>query len=130
MKRFKLLFILLVAVLLTLPAQAGQVKIGTSLLNFVKSTGAIASSENTGIGPCLFYGVWIATDGTNSVTVNVYDNTAGSGKKIIPTTIVAGSAYFGGGFVPIGVMASTGLYVAITTSGTAQVVIYYDDGNP
>ena len=34
-----------------------------------------------------FYGIMCLTDGTNSVTFDVYDNTSGSGTKLFPSVI-------------------------------------------
>ncbi|MFA5240627.1 MAG: hypothetical protein WC476_13105, partial [Phycisphaerae bacterium] len=44
-------------------------------------------------GPGYFYGIALTTDGTNAVTVSVYDNaTTNSGKLIIPTFVATTSA--------------------------------------
>ena len=43
-------------------------------------------------GACNLYGIWIITDGTNAVTVEVYDNTSATGSTVIPATIVLGTA--------------------------------------
>ena len=71
------------------------------------------------------HGISVTTDGTNAVTVNLYDNTAGSGTKIFPTWTVAATptsqAY---SFYPP-VRVTNGLYASLATSGTVSYVVYY-----
>ena len=67
-----------------------------------------------------FAGVAVETDGTNTCTFTVYDNTSGSGTKLITDALInTGStnkfATFG---VDPMVLANTGIYVDITTEGT------------
>ena len=78
----------------------------------------------TGAG--YFYGIIVMTDGTNAVTVKVYDNTAASGTKILPDWLVTtGSSdrcqrlEFN---PPLGF--STGVSVDITTSGTVSYMLF------
>jgi hypothetical protein len=74
-----------------------------------------------------FYGIILTTDGTNSVTVDIYDNTAASGTKLIPTTVIPSSAAERSASIGFGspVNFSNGIYVDITTSGTAGYMVYY-----
>lgn len=75
-----------------------------------------------------FHGIAVVTDGTNSVTVNVYDNTAGSGTKLIPDWVVTSSsanrAQTYSVYPPIRV--TTGIYVDITTAGSVKYMVYYE----
>ena len=81
-------------------------------------------------GPGYLKGLIIHTDGTNAVTVSVYDNaTAASGKKLFSTwTVTTGAAdrvqsiAFDGQEVPYG----NGVYVDITTSGTVTYDVYFE----
>ena len=71
---------------------------------------------HTGAG--YFYGFVCKTDGTNSVTFQIYDNTEGSGTQIFPDFICQTSStnrlcVFGTGFA---VPFDTGLYIDITSS--------------
>jgi hypothetical protein len=81
---------------------------------------------HTGAG--FFYGFACLTDGTNSVTFDIYDNTEASGTKLAPSMICTTSAsnrvcVFGTG---LGVPFNTGLYIDITSSdATPDYVIYY-----
>jgi len=81
-------------------------------------------------GGGFFYGIEVMTDGTNAVTIDVYDNTAASGTKLIPTWVVTTSAtdrrqtFNRFPSVPY----STGIYVDITTSGTVKYMLYYREG--
>ena len=78
-------------------------------------------------GPCLFYGLVIATDGTNDVTIDVYDNTAASGTKLLPTIVIPTSADIRYETIWFGkpVWCKTGIYVDITTAGTVAYMAYY-----
>ena len=81
---------------------------------------------HTGTG--WFYGFMVKTDGTNSVTVKIYDNTAGSGTRIGPDIICQTSStnrlcVFGTG---PGVPFATGLYIDITsTDATPDYTVFY-----
>ncbi len=76
----------------------------------------------------IFRGILVATDGTNSVTVSIYDNaTTNSGTELIPTTVITSSATDRAQLIalPFDVYFLNGIYVDITTSGTAGYVVYY-----
>ena len=80
-------------------------------------------------GAGTFYGVVVATDGTNAVTMSVYDNIAASGTLIVPTTVIPSSAtnrVFAVGFTPA-VKFNNGLYVAVSVAGggSCSYVVYY-----
>lgn len=71
-------------------------------------------------------GVMIATDGTNAVTLNIYDNTAASGTKLIPTRVIPTSATSRGwslSFIPA-IPFKTGLYISVATDGSVSYVPY------
>lgn len=75
-----------------------------------------------------FYGFVIYTDGTNSVTVDIYDNTSGTGTKLAPSIVCQTSStnrtcVFG---ADVGIVFNTGLYIDITSSdATPDYVVYY-----
>lgn len=79
-------------------------------------------------GACYFHGILVATDGTNAVTLDIYDNTAGSGTVITPTIVIPTSASMRSasiGFNPP-VWCKTGIYVDITlAAGSCSYVVYY-----
>jgi hypothetical protein len=87
----------------------------------VTSSGLIAT------GPGYYYGIKVNTDGTNSATVVVYDNTAASGTVIDPSTVYATSASQKTASIQFNtpLLFNNGLYVSITCSGTTSVTIYY-----
>lgn len=91
------------------------------------------SAELTGnsavyTGRCVFHGIAVATDGTNDVTVTLYDNTAASGGKVVPTFKVTGSDNLGG-IVGIDSICDTGLYLAMS-GGSPKAVVYYTPKAP
>lgn len=76
-------------------------------------------------GPGNFDGIVVVTDGTNAVTLDIYDNTAASGKKLIPTTVITTSAadrVRSIGFTNP-VKFNTGIYVDITCAGTVKYIV-------
>jgi hypothetical protein len=92
----------------------------------IPSTAYAADAKVVG-GAGKFYGISVLTDGVNSVTVTVYDNTAASGTKIINSWVVVASSsttqVFG--FDP-GVQYNNGIYVDVTlAAGTVAYTIYY-----
>lgn len=78
-----------------------------------------AASAAAVSGPCVFYGLIVKTDGTNNVTVNVYDNTAASGTKLLPTsTVIPGtSRLFAVDFSDAPILCDNGVYVDISVAG-------------
>lgn len=91
----------------------------------------IGSTEQTGDAAVVtsagyICGILIATDGTNSVTVDMYDNaSAASGTNIIPTIVVTTSASNRSTAIKVDRAISNGVYVDVTTSGTLSYVVYY-----
>ena len=79
-------------------------------------------------GPGYFYGFTCLTDGTNSVTFKIYDNTAGSGTRmfndfICTTSSTNRTCVFGTG---LAVPFNTGLYIDITSvDATPDYTIFY-----
>jgi hypothetical protein len=82
---------------------------------------------HTGAG--YFYGFVVKTDGTNSVTLKIYDSLTGTGTRIGPDFLCTTSAtnrmcVFGTGEAPI--PFNTGLYFDITTSdATPEYTVFY-----
>lgn len=77
-------------------------------------------------GQGTLHGLCVVPDGTNAITVSIYDNTAGSGKLLVPTFIVAATPT--GGLWCMGIsppaIFNSGLYVDITCAGTANYEVY------
>ena len=81
----------------------------------------------TGYG--YFRGIMLITDGSNSVTVDIYDNTSATGRKLIPTWTVTTSSTNRAqalAFDKEELYYYSGIYVDVTTSGTVTYMIYYD----
>lgn len=86
---------------------------------------SVSSGEKTADATILSGSGWfrqiiITPDGTNAVTVTIYDNTASSGTKIINTMTFAGD---GGtqATPPAWVAVNTGIYVDVTVAGAGTV---------
>jgi len=79
-------------------------------------------------GKGLITGIMVITDGSNSATIAIYDNTSGSGTKLIPDWIVTTSSSNRAAtltFKP-GESYANGLYVDVTCSGDVSYMVYYD----
>jgi len=79
-------------------------------------------------GRGLFQGILITTDGTNDITVGVYDKATVATPLLIPTFVVLGtSKTFALSFSP-GIAFSTGLSVAFSVAGagTGSYQVFYD----
>ena len=82
-------------------------------------------------GACLFYGITVMTDGTNNVTLNIYDNTAASGTRLIPTNfIIPGIDRYFGYKPPLPIRCTNGIYVSVSVAGggTCSYQVLYDRG--
>jgi hypothetical protein len=116
----KKIFVMLI--LFALPGVAQAATIYSVASDEATSSGSIVT------GPGILDGIMLNTDGTNSVTVNIYDNTAASGTNLIPEdTVVTTSAANRAtaiSFVPP-LRFNTGVYVEVTTSGTVGFIVYY-----
>jgi len=75
-------------------------------------------------GSGFFKQIIVMPDGTNDVTVSIYDNTASSGTEVLPTLTFAGD---GGpqASPPVWVSVDTGIRVDVTTAGTVAYVVLY-----
>ena len=76
-------------------------------------------------GPGVLLGVIITTNGTDDVTVDLYNKleTGVDAEKLIPTFVVAG-ADMAGGVIPPPVEFVVGCYMVVSGTG-AKVVAYY-----
>lgn len=86
----------------------------------ITSSGAVLDSRRT------LCGLYITTDGTNNVTVELYENSAASGRRVIGAIVApAAERLYGANLASIDVSQ---LYVNITTAGTASVTIVHGKG--
>jgi hypothetical protein len=93
-----------------------------------KSIGNTGSGLIT-TGQGFFKGLIVNTDGTNAVTITIYDNTAASGNKVVSSFIITTSTTdlirtlsFGDRDCPY----FTGMYFSISTSGTVTYDVFFD----
>ena len=76
-----------------------------------------------------FHGITVITDGSNAVTVDIYDNaSAASGTKLIPTATITTSATDRIQTInpPKRIRVKNGIYVNVTCSGTVGYMVYYE----
>jgi len=118
MKKILKLFtiLLFIVVFLTSPLSAKQSQVYTGDALVVNGGG-------------IFLGIVVATDGTNSVTIDIYDNIeSGGGRLIIPwvvTTSASNRSQALGFSKEDDVTFKSGIYVDVTTSGTVSYQVIY-----
>jgi len=115
---------LLLLIFMAIPASADWMTLSTgSGQVMVCSISAPATSSAAAVtGASAFYGIIIKTDGTNDVTVNIYDNTSAAGTKIIPTNVViSGSQNIWALSYTPAVKCSNGIYISISVAGGGSV---------
>lgn len=88
-----------------------------------KSSGSLSASTLLVTGTALLCGLNLVTDGTNAVTVTVYDNTAASG-TVLATVKVKGADLSKEILFTYPVKAKTGLYASVSGTG-ASFTVYY-----
>ena len=102
-------------------------KIKDSMVKVQQKTVPATSSALTVSGTCAFYGISIRTDGTNDITLNLYDSLAASGVRLLPSNIII---YGVSGFTSIsfetGILCDIGIYVSTACTGTYEYQVYYD----
>ena len=95
--------------------------------NHVASSGELTADALIINVPGYFYGISITTDGTNTATVVIYDNTEASGSKIVQDLVVPSSSTNRGmafsSDPPVGL--ETGIYVDVTCAGTVKYTVFY-----
>ncbi len=94
----------------------------------VETSNQLTANARIAEGPGVFYGISVITDGTNAVTVNIYDSVDGAvTKKLIPTWVVTTSAsdrVQKWSEFP-GIRYHVGIYVVISSSGTHKYTAKY-----
>lgn len=75
--------------------------------------------------PGVLYGIMFTTDGTNDITVDVYNGEDTTGKTLTPQFIVKANALSRVATVSFPYVEYTDLYVAITCAGTMTYKVYY-----
>lgn len=89
------------------------------------SSGALASGSTTVLftGHNFLNTIVVNSDGTNTATVTVYDNTAASGKVLVSFSV--SGANLNGAFEPkFPIRADTGLTVVVAGTGATAYVMY------
>lgn len=98
--------------------------------DFSRATDVKTASALIFTGEGVLHGIMVSTDGTNTPTVEVFDNTAGSGTPLTPAWVVATGATDKMRFLsfPQPVRFRIGLYVKITLgAGAMSYVVYFNN---
>ena len=88
-------------------------------------------SASIATGRGFFYGIIVRTDGTNNVTLNVYDSGAASGNRLLPSNIVINGVNNVSGWAfgtDPALKFTAGIYVDASVAGGGTVeyeVLYY-----
>ena len=107
--------------------------LGFAAMAFAQPEWSIPTAEKDDDAICLtgrgyFFEISVVTDGSNAVTVDIYDNTAASGTKLIPTWVITTSStdraqsYT----APAPIRVVNGIYVDVTCSGTVKYIVYWN----
>jgi len=119
MKMWKKLSVIIISLITTVVMAAAN--------ETLKYTVDLTADGQAITGRANFYGIYIVTDGTNTVTFDLHDGTSTVGPKIIPTTVIDPSnntnQTISFGFP---VTVNNGLYVNITTAGSVTYKVYYN----
>jgi hypothetical protein len=91
-----------------------------------QSSGAQTADAQIITGAGILRGFAIQTDGTNDVTITIYDGVGATGTELIPTAFTVAAADNYGGVVNLCILARDGIYADITTAGTCSYVVYYN----
>lgn len=100
------------------------------MADWCNGSGSKTASAKISEGIGEFVGILIATDGTNAVTLDIYDSkVTAAGTKLIPTLTIPSSAtnrMFQLQFSP-GIKYSVGIYVTISVAGggTFAYIVYH-----
>ena len=70
------------------------------------------------------FGCLVETNGTNAVTLTLYDHASAASGKILRKIIVPGANSYGGFELPVGIEAANGIYADVTGTGAAFWVTY------
>ena len=111
--------LVVIALMFTLSAIA-YAEISTSAV----SSGILSSSAVVVARPARLTDLAVFTNGTNAVTVILYDNATAASGTVIGKIIVPGSAYSGGLVIPVPVKAASGIYCSISGTGGSAIVFY------
>ena len=105
----------------SLPKDAGGTPIHSADPTSLLTASGVLVAE-----PCVLDSLLIATDETNQVKVQLFDNaSAGSGDRLAPDITVAGADLFGG-LAGLGIRAADGVFAVVSSAGTAQVMGYFN----
>jgi hypothetical protein len=122
---------LLILISISIPASADWMDLsnGSGRVMVCSISTPASASAAAVTGTAAFYGIIIKTDGTNDVTLNIYDNTSAAGKKIVPTDIVVSGSQkvWTLSYAPA-IKCVNGIYVSISVAGggSATYQVLYD----
>lgn len=89
------------------------------------SSGKHTVSESIFAGKGVIGGVTVRTDGSNDVTVTLYDDSAGADGVILIDLLIPGADKTGGlVFGPIPIYAEVGCYLSLSGTGGSAIVYY------
>lgn len=89
-----------------------------------ESSGEKTSSDTISSSPCVVTGVKVITDGNNTATLTLYDNTAASGKKIDEFVVNGDERYGGAIYGKAALKAHNAVYAELSGSGASYFVFY------
>ena len=101
-------------------------KIKDQMVNVHNHTQPATTSSSALTGKGILHGIELKTDGQKDVTLNIYDNTAASGTRLLTSNIsILGTSNLV--MIDISRYFAKGVYVEISTSGTCSYILEYDN---
>lgn len=108
-----------------------QFEAGKQPVEFRKLSAEVTGTGTVVTGKTVFCGLLVTTDGTNDVTITLYDNTSAAGTKLMPgSPVFKGSDNIGGIEFDKGILAEIGIHIVISVAGggSCTIQIIHDQG--
>jgi hypothetical protein len=107
-----------------------SVSIAWGISDFSQQSATQTGDAAISTSPGYLHGIVVMTDGTNAVTVEIYDNkSAASGTKMIPTwTVTTSNTNRSQSYsIEPPVKYTQGIYVDVTCAGTVSYMVYFSN---
>lgn len=127
----KSMFMILFILLISFDCNAGLITVGGQSISVQRISPEYTTSVAVLSGKLAFGGIIIKTDGTNNVTLNVYDSVTATGTKLIPTdSIILGTSRLTAISFSPPLRCGTGIYVSVSVAGggSCSYQVIYDAG--
>ena len=93
---------------------------------WMEKSAVLTESSQIAAVPGYIYGIWIATDGADAVTLTVYDALTATGTAIFPSFVIPTSSANRNTTISFDppIPYNTGLYITGASSGTYSYIVF------